>query len=185
MGHDQVIARVRDGIRAAVSSDDVLIVAVQTSCTECQIPYGEVWARYASNPSLFLAAAWHQPDMDMAAFIEASRKFAFAPGVGLPGRVWQSRKLELISDIQDRWDFTRRALAVAAGFQNALALPIVDGDEVVAVLAFFDVRRRHPPGLFERIAKTVSAELARRRAGPGPTSAARRAAAKRAKLRRP
>lgn len=174
MRYDQVIARVQEKIRAVGSSDDVLIMAVQTACEECRIPYGEVWARYASGPALYLAGAWHRPETEMAAFLKASRKFAFAPGVGLPGRVWQSRTQESIKDVRSSLDFTRRSLAVSAGLEDALGLPIVDGDDVIAVVVFFDVRRRrHPPRLFEGIAEAVSAELAPRRAGTGPASALR------------
>lgn len=163
MSYEGVVARVLETMRAAASRDDARIAAIQAICEERQFPYGEIWMRYAQSPALYLADAWHRPDLDMAAFVAASRKFALAPGVGLPGRVWQSRTPESIIDIRRGHDFSRRSLAVSVGLRYVLGLPIIVGEDVIAVLLLFDVRQRpQPPGLLDEVADAVGAELARR-----------------------
>ncbi|HEY5789807.1 MAG TPA: EAL domain-containing protein, partial [Gammaproteobacteria bacterium] len=71
------------------------------------------------------------------AFREATEASRFAPGVGLPGRVWVSREPHWIDDLAEDVNFPRREVAVAAGLGSACAFPVLERDRVVAVLEFY------------------------------------------------
>jgi diguanylate cyclase (GGDEF)-like protein len=62
----------------------------------------------------------------------------FSPNVGLPGRVWLSKKPAWIEDISqtDERIFSRVKIATAVGLKAALGVPIIVGDRVLAVLVF-------------------------------------------------
>ena len=70
-------------------------------------------------------------------FAAASLRAAFAPGVGLPGRVWQSGQPAWVEDIARDPNFTRAAAATAAGLRTGFALPILTGDGCVGVMGFY------------------------------------------------
>jgi GAF domain-containing protein len=70
-------------------------------------------------------------------FVEATMHSAFAPGVGLPGRVWSSRKAFWIPDVVVDDHFPRAELAARGGLHGAFAFPIMRGNEVIGVMEFF------------------------------------------------
>ncbi len=74
-------------------------------------------------------------------FLGESRRLSFAPGAGLPGRVWKERQPLWITDISRETQFERRELAATAGLQSAVAFPIQSGSDFFGTLEFFT--RRH------------------------------------------
>ena len=72
----------------------------------------------------------------------------YAVGEGVTGRVFQSGQVALIQDIDDEAGYLTRAVprAVLPGEPVAfIALPIVQGDETIGVLAVHRLRRRERP----------------------------------------
>ncbi|MEX0702823.1 MAG: GAF domain-containing protein [Planctomycetales bacterium] len=67
----------------------------------------------------------------------ASAAHEFLPGIGLVGRILESRRAIWISSLADDPSFTRTAEAAAAGIHGLMAFPILLGEDVVAVFEFF------------------------------------------------
>ena len=83
-------------------------------------------------------------------FEVVSREHAFAPGVGLPGRVWVSGKPAWIPDVTADGNFPRAAAAAAEELHGAFAFPITLNDKVLGVMEFFSDEIRSPdPGLLD------------------------------------
>lgn len=162
LGPDDIVARIRRNMRAAGNADAALLAAVGTICRACEIPYGEVWRSYSASSVLYLKDAWHQPGHDFSAIDAESRKIALAPGVGLPGRVWQSREPMVLANLRTSMAFSRQTIALEEGFRSAVGVPVFHGDDLVAVLVFlmFD-RRGHLPGLLGDLIAAVGLELSR------------------------
>ncbi len=72
-------------------------------------------------------------------FDRISREFTFAPGEGLPGRVWVSGELEWHQDVSQLSDevYHRVHHAIKAGLKGAVGVPVLVEQEVVAVLVFY------------------------------------------------
>jgi hypothetical protein len=51
---------------------------------------GELWSVDASENVLRRVESWHRQSVDVSEFEAASEQISFAPGVGLPGQVWES-----------------------------------------------------------------------------------------------
>src|SRR6185295_5587535 len=79
------------------------------------------------------------------------------PGVGLPGRVWLSKRPAWVRDVSVDTNFPRVLIAREAGLKAALALPIISGDDVIAVIEFF---MREPRSEDERLVKLITAVAA-------------------------
>src|SRR4029077_14990229 len=70
-------------------------------------------------------------------FRVASEGSHFRPGVGLPGRVWQLKRSAWIEDVTQDPNFPRTKAATKVGLKAAVGIPILSGDEVIAVIEFF------------------------------------------------
>jgi GAF domain-containing protein len=107
-------------------------------------------------------------DARCRAFGEQSRTFTFGPGIGLPGRVWQTRAPAWIVDVQRDPNFPRAAIARAAGLRSGMAFPIMSGEEFFGVMEFFtDVPLEPDPGLLSMmgaIGSDIGQFIRRRRA---------------------
>jgi PAS domain S-box-containing protein len=112
--------------------------------------FGALWRVDAAANVVRCINVWHRPDIDVKEFEPATSKSAFAPGVGLPGRVWQSRKPLWIPDVTTDANFPRTAAAEAAGLHAAFGAPILSGQTCLGVIEFFTHEIHKPdPELLE------------------------------------
>jgi len=77
------------------------------------------------------------------AFEQATMAARFAPGVGLPGRVWQSGAAHVVADVADDDNFPRHASAAEAGLTAGIAVPLCVRGETVAVIEFYATEHLH------------------------------------------
>ena len=68
----------------------------------------------------------------------------FSPGVGLPGRVWETLKPAWIPDVTKDHNFPRGPGAAAAGLHAAFAFPILSGEKFLGAMEFFSHEIREP-----------------------------------------
>jgi hypothetical protein len=73
---------------------------------------------------------------EVPAFGATSRSMIFGRGEGLPGQAWEEGKPIILTQLEGS-SFRRIAAAKAAGITTALAIPVVVGDFVTAVLVLF------------------------------------------------
>lgn len=118
--------------------DDALEVALRQICDATGWNYGEAWTPNASETFLECCSAWYCCSDRLILFRQQSEKQIYAPGIGLPGRVWVSKQPEWHRDIsiQPADIFPRAAIAKENGLKAALGIPIMAGDRVLSVLVF-------------------------------------------------
>lgn len=140
-----------------------LSAAIREICAHTGWTLGEAWVPRA-NGELGLAqirAGSANDHARLRAFVEQSQKLSLRPGEGLPGRVFASRAVEWIHDVVDLplERYRRLEHARAAGLHAAVGVPVLAGDEPIAVLAFYmDSPRAADPRRVELIA-AVAAQL--------------------------
>ena len=98
---------------------------------------GALWVLDETNGVLGCLGAWQAPGVEAEAFLKESRGRTFEIGVGLPGRVWQSRRSASIGDVRTDPNFPRAHAAALAGLQGGVAVPLLVQDEVTGVLELF------------------------------------------------
>lgn len=79
---------------------------------------------------------------DIREFARESQHFEFRPRIGMPGRVWTSRRPEWLSNLKDSEVFIRSPLAKRFGMSSCLAVPIQFGGQVHSIMAFFSQEER-------------------------------------------
>jgi hypothetical protein len=78
-----------------------------------------------------------------------SEAVEFVPGVGLPGRVYQGKKLEWISDVTVDTNFPRAQAAKDLGLVSGVAVPLLSRKrEVLMVIEYFATREQKPDESF-------------------------------------
>lgn len=70
-------------------------------------------------------------------FHQITKKFKFNKGIGLPGRVWETKKACWIQDVTKDSNFPRVKAALSSGLQGAFAFPLIYHQEVLGVIEFF------------------------------------------------
>ncbi|HEY9607258.1 MAG TPA: EAL domain-containing protein [Allocoleopsis sp.] len=116
-----------------------LFVVLCQVCSVTNWNYGEVWLPRSDGTVLECSPAWYGNTEGLESFRAASKTLTFPPQIGLPGRVWSSRQPEWIEDIstQSESAASHTQLAQQAGFKAAFGVPILVGEQVLAVLTFF------------------------------------------------
>ena len=83
------------------------------------------------------SSAWYVSTPDLKRFRESTKDLTFRSGEGLLGRVWKSKEPAWVRDVPPDDDCPRAQFAVSAGLNAGVAVPILSGDEVIAILEFF------------------------------------------------
>src|SRR5687767_1523215 len=83
----------------SASLNDAAPRILQMICESLSWEVGGFWTLNRSNGMLRCAYVWHAPSFDAPEFIAWTRETSFAPGSGLPGRVWTKRAPIWIADL--------------------------------------------------------------------------------------
>jgi PAS domain S-box-containing protein len=114
-----------------------LEVVLRDVCEKTGWVVGHAWVPNEDETALEFRSAWYCGDGELKPFKAVSEASQFKSGVGLPGRVWESRKTAWVEDVTNDPNFPRSAAARTAGLKTGVGIPIVSADKVVAVLEFF------------------------------------------------
>ena len=143
--------------------DDAMQIVLDQVCTHTGWPVGHAYVlSKTSHRELTPTTLWHLENLErFGTFREVTEATCFQPGIGLPGRVWDSGKPLWIIDVIKDSNFPRAKAAEDIGVRAAFGFPVLIGNEVVAVLEFFsDVPVEPDEGLLEVMAH-VGTQLGR------------------------
>ncbi|MBZ0090533.1 MAG: PAS domain S-box protein, partial [Thermoanaerobaculia bacterium] len=156
------------GVGEAGDLDEALALVLRQVCEMTGWAVGEVWLPSADRSRLECQAVWHGATPGLEEFGRVSRSLRFAPGEGLPGRVWQTQQAEWVADLSLPSRFPRFEVARRVGLAAGLGVPVLAHGEVVLVLDFFlfepteeDERRTR---LIAAVAAQIGSLIGRKRA---------------------
>ncbi|MDQ3509688.1 MAG: PAS domain S-box protein [Actinomycetota bacterium] len=162
----QLLRAVATSANEAESIEEALRTSVEEICARTKWPIGHVYM--SSGNSLASSPIWH---VENAARFEAFRECAegeYVPGVGLLGRVMETREAAWIEDVGRDPEFRRAAEARECGVRAAFAFPVVADREVAAVLEFYSTEEISPDkrllGAVEQIGRQLGLLVERERA---------------------
>jgi PAS domain S-box-containing protein len=140
---------------AAVSDlTSALEIVLRDVCEKTGWVLGQAWAANSDTGVLDFVVGWYCGDGELKPFKALSEASHFKFGVGLPGRVWKSKQSAWVENITDDPNFPRSAAARTAGLKTGVAIPILSGGKVIAVLEFFMRESREQS---ERLLKVIAA----------------------------
>lgn len=160
---DEEEARLLQSFALAVSAADTLEGTFKTVLTEvCRTtgwPVGEAWVPDKDGarlePMLHLGLEGERGEV----FAWTSSRTKLAAGEGLPGRAWATKQLCWMPDVTLEPGFVRTDAARATGVRMGVAVPVLAGESVVAVLAFFDQQARSEDPHALRLLRAITTRL--------------------------
>jgi PAS domain S-box-containing protein len=144
-------------VGAANDLASALEVVMRRVCETTGWVIGQAWIPRHDGTVLECSPAWFSMATGLEQFRKVSEATTFLPSVGLPGRVWSSQQPVWIPDVTLDPNFPRLQVAGALGLKAALGIPILSGDEVLAVVEFF---MRGPRREDERLINVITAVAA-------------------------
>ncbi|HXX42863.1 MAG TPA: PAS domain-containing protein, partial [Chthoniobacterales bacterium] len=136
-----------------------LEIVLRRVCEKTGWTLGQAWLPDPSGTILKLGPGYYCGDGELKDFREISQSAQFESGIGLPGRVWQSKQPAWVEDVTNDPNFPRFAAARAAGLKTGVAIPIASGDKVLAVLEFFMRQTREQSESLLSVISAVAGQL--------------------------
>ncbi len=148
--------------RELAAADDLssaLKIVVREVCEKTGWALGQAWVPNKDGAVLLCDSDWFCGKGDLEDFRVASEASHFKPGVGLPGRVWESKQPAWVEDVTNDPNFPRSAAAKSIGLKTAVGIPILSGERVIAVIEFFMRESRSENEQLVRVIVAVAAHL--------------------------
>jgi PAS domain S-box-containing protein len=120
---------------------------------------GAYWEFDREAGVLRCLVSWRRPDAEFDEFERCTSERAFAPGEGLPGRVWQAGEPAWITDVRADDNFPRAADAERAGVRSGFGFPVRSGADVLGVMEFFSRETRPPDDEFRSLMGLLGDQL--------------------------
>jgi PAS domain S-box-containing protein len=146
-------------VAAASDLASALEVVLHEVCEKTGWVLGHAWAPKPDTGVLDFVAAWYCGDGKLKPFRAVSEASHFKPGIGLPGRVWESKQPAWVEDVTSDPNFPRLAAARAAGLKTGVGIPILSRGKVIAVLEFFMRESRSQNEQLVKVIAAVAAQL--------------------------
>ena len=146
-------------VAAAKDLSSALEVLIRRVCEKTGWEIGQAWIPRYDGTVLDCSPAWFCAAPGLEKFRQYSEAITFLPGVGLPGRVWSSKQPAWIQDATLDTNLHRVNFAGEVGLKAALGIPILSGDEVLAVIEFFMREPRREDERLVRVITAVAAQL--------------------------
>ena len=106
-------------------------------CSSLGWQVGGFWVFDPALNKLKCIATWARDAKKASAFLTMTNEIRFAPGAGLPGRVWAAAAPSWIEDVVDDPNFPRALAAKHAGLHGGFGFPVRRNQEVIGVVEFF------------------------------------------------
>jgi len=148
--------------RELAAADDLssaLKIVLREVCEKTGWALGQAWVPNKDGSVLVCDSGWFCGEGELQEFRVASEAIQFKLGVGLPGRVWESKQPAWLEDVTNDPNFPRSAAARTSGLRTGVGIPILSGNQVIAVLEFFMRESRGENEQLVRVIVAVAAHL--------------------------
>jgi PAS domain S-box-containing protein len=132
---------------------------LQAICESLDWSVGAIWRVDQKEQLLRCVETWRKPPAQLKEFDRITRSGIFAPGVGLPGRVWLQAQPAWIEDVTREPNFPRASIAAQDDLHAAFGFPILLGSEVLGVLEFFSHEIQQPDAKLLRMMSAIGSQL--------------------------
>lgn len=121
----------------ATSIEEAIPQILQAICESLGWKVGEFWRFDHETNVLRCSQLWHEQSLQIPEFNAMAYQTTFAPGSGLPGRIWSLGAPHWIADVVQDENFLNGAIAQRAGLHAAFGFPALSGREILGVFTFF------------------------------------------------
>ncbi|MEO5969663.1 MAG: GAF domain-containing protein [Bdellovibrionia bacterium] len=158
-----LLQKISAAANEATSIDAVMQFALDTICEFTGWPVGHLYLASKENSNVLVPTKiWHFKNEEIfRAFKKITEVTSFTSGVGLPGRVFESRKPLWIFDVNLDPNFLRSHPNMDTKVRAGFAFPVMIGSAPVAILEFFSEATVPPDESLLEIMAQVGTQLGR------------------------
>src|SRR5215469_4385837 len=146
-------------IAAASDLASALEIVLRDVCEKTGWVLGHAWVPNPDTGVLDIVSVWYCGDGELKPFRAVSEASHFKSGVGLPGRVWESKQPAWVEDVTNDPNFPRSSAARTARLKTGVAIPILARSKIIAVLEFFMRESREHSERLLKVIAAVAAQL--------------------------
>jgi diguanylate cyclase (GGDEF)-like protein/PAS domain S-box-containing protein len=130
----------------AETASDAVQGIMRVLCENQGWSFGEYWGLDEQAEVLRFGGYWDNLGPELRHVFRQAHEddYTFAPGVGLAGKVWQSREPMWVADVIADGRMLRKGLARGAGLRGAFLFPVMTSDHVLGVFSFWSRAIREP-----------------------------------------
>ncbi|MEH2376495.1 response regulator [Nostoc sp.] len=132
---------------------------LQGICESLGWDLSEFWMLDQQTNLLSLLNSWYEISFEMQQFDILSRQITFAPGMGLPGRVWASAEPVWITDVLKDQNFIRFQIASEAELHGAFGFPIRSGKKILGVITCFSHQIQQPDPDLAKVMNSIGEQV--------------------------
>jgi phosphoserine phosphatase RsbU/P len=132
---------------------------LQAICENLEWERGEFWSVDSQRQALHCVETWHREFFQDSELEAATAQLSFAPGEGLPGRVWETGEPSWMSNVVENPHFLRGAIAAKVGLYAAFGFPIGAGDETLGVMSFFSGEIQPPDNDLLQVMGAIGSQI--------------------------
>jgi len=155
----RLLLRATQAISKSENFESAIDLILRLICETIEWNLGEAWIPSSDGQFLKCALGSYASDLSFSEFRQTSCQLSFAPGVGMPGRIWLSQQSEWIDDVSTAPEqvFLRSQIAANVGLKAAFGVPILADNQVLAVLIFYrDKNLECQPRLLELVSAVAT-----------------------------
>jgi len=148
--------------RSLADADSVTAAVQGTVRAICEAEGWECGRYFRWNETdgvLRFSEGWGVQDAGVQQFLATSRGLSYAPGVGLAGKVWQSREPIWSSDVTQDSRIAQGKLARDVGMRGAFVFPLIAEGNVIGVLAFTSREVHQPENLLIQAISVIGGQI--------------------------
>ncbi|HAX76978.1 MAG TPA: adenylate/guanylate cyclase with GAF sensor(s), partial [Cyanobacteria bacterium UBA11372] len=130
-------------------------------CQSLQWDLAETWIPNADETILECSEGCYLKDASLSDYRQKSKPLTFAPGEGIPGRIWLSKRPEWIENLSeiDKATFMRSEIAAKVGLKAAFGVPILAQDKVLAIWIFYQKQASAYQSRLVELVQAVATQL--------------------------
>lgn len=155
----RLLLKATQAISKSENFESAIDVILELICETIEWNLGEAWIPSSDGKVLKCALGRYASDLSFSEFRQTTWQLSFAPGAGMPGRIWLSQQSEWIDDVStaSKEVFLRWELAAKVGLKSAFGVPILADNQVLAVLIFYrDKKLDRQPRLLELVSAVAT-----------------------------
>lgn len=153
--HDAVTQVLAESITLSEATPKIL----QAICEQLDWKIGVIWKVDYQHHVLYCLEDWFQASSGVHEFAALSQVTTFAPGIGLPGRVWEKGEPVWIEDVTRDKNFPRAHVATKENLHAAFGFPIRHRDQIFGVMEFFSDQIQEPDETLLQMFSTIGTQI--------------------------
>ena len=158
--HQRVLYETARALAECPTLEEAAPRMVEAVCRSLGWQCGAIWEANRARKAMHCVGTWQMPGRPFSEFIAATAAATFDRGIGLPGRVWETREPAWIPDVARDDNFPRQDAAARVGLHAAFAVPIMQGRRVQGVMEFFSSDILQPTADLLAMMTTICSQIA-------------------------